>query len=149
MKRTQADDLKYGMSMERRTKSRIEQLVGEEIILGGGYNTFDYHNKTKTVYVELKSRRICHDDYPTAIIGKNKVDFCTDPSKEYYFVYNYNDGIYYIKYDKELFDTFEVKRDYIRGDRIGCPGRANDVVYIPVSHLTPAPPNAVNIVMNI
>jgi hypothetical protein len=78
----------------------------------------DYINDNKTIYIEMKTRRVNHDQYPTALIGKNKVDFCQKSSATCYFVYVYMDGMFYIKYDKALFDTFEC-RDYERGYRTG------------------------------
>jgi hypothetical protein len=84
--------------------------------------------------VELKTRRIRHNEYPTALIGKNKIDFCSDPTKSYYFVYSYKDGLFAIKYNKDLFDTFETSA-YKRGDRDDAPAIENVVVYIPHQHL--------------
>lgn len=88
-----------------------------------------------TIYAELKSRRIKHDEYDTAIIGLNKIEACTNPDVDYYFVYSYLDGIYYIKYDKTLFSTFVVDTSYQRSDRVGCSNRPSAVVYVPIKNL--------------
>jgi hypothetical protein len=85
--------------------------------------------------VELKSRRIRHDKYPTALIGLNKVEACNDENKDYYFVYCYDDGVFYIKYDKETFLKFERNYEYRRGDRSDCYNYASKIVYIPVEKL--------------
>ena len=129
---SQQADLQFGHTHEISQKSNIELLVGEPVDYKGGFNLFDYRNKAQTIFVELKSRRIRHDDYDTAIIGMNKVEFCSDPTKSYWFCYNYLDGLYYIKYDKALFDTFESNMSFTRGDRLNCPGIPNHVLYIPV-----------------
>jgi hypothetical protein len=133
---SQAADLSYGISREVSLHNQIEELVGDSIERRGGMSVFDYSNKAKTIYVELKSRRINHDQYPTALIGLNKVEFCSNPEVDYYFAYSYLDGIYYIKYDKDLFATFEVNTSYQRGDRADCHNRPSAIVYVPVKHLT-------------
>lgn len=92
----------------------------------------DYTNLGRTIYVELKTRRIKHDQYPTAIIGLNKLKWCQrDPTKEYYFVFCYTDGLYYIKYDDTVFNEFERNLEYYRGERDDCINTAQSIVYIP------------------
>jgi hypothetical protein len=98
-------------------------------------SVFDYNNRAKTIYVELKSRRIRHDEYSTALIGLNKIEACINPDVDYYFVYNYLDGIYYIKYDKTEFSAFEVDTSYQRSDRGDCLNKPSAVMYVPVKKL--------------
>ena len=115
---SKTQDLEFGLKSEENTKSVLEQFLGCELKKTGTYAAMDFVNEPKTIYVELKTRRVNHDQYPTALIGKNKVDFCKISNSTCYFVYVYMDGIYYIKYDKKLFDSFEL-RDYERGQRQG------------------------------
>lgn len=131
----QADDIAFGKKSEMSLHTKIEKLVGDTIEWRGGMETFDYSNRGKTIYAELKTRRIKHDDYDTAIIGLNKVEACTNPDVDYYFVYSYLDGIYYIKYDKTLFSTFVVDTSYQRSDRLGCSNRPSAIVYVPIKNL--------------
>ena len=133
---TQSADLEFGTRNEDTIKNQIEAIAGTPLIKQGGYSVMDYTNDTKTVYVELKTRRIKHDDYPTALIGANKIEFCSDPEKNYFFVFCYSDGIYYIKYDDSLFNTFERSDNYYRGERDDCINNAQSVFYIPINHLT-------------
>lgn len=135
---TQVADLAFGTRSEDLIKNQIECIVKTPLTKLGGYSIMDYSNETNTLYVELKTRRIRHDAYATALIGANKIAFCNDPSKEYYFVFCYSDGIYYIKYDKKLFDTFERRDDYYRGERSDCYNPVQSVVYIPISKLSAA-----------
>jgi len=128
---SQKNDIIFGEKSEGTLLNRIEGLVGQPLARQGGFNIMDYTNANKTVYVELKTRRIRHDTYSTAIIGKNKIDYCSDPSKEYYFVFSYLDGVFYIKYDDQLFSSFEVQNDFWRGEREDCVNRAQCVVLIP------------------
>lgn len=133
--RHQNEDLAYGEQCELNLRDTVEHIAGCPIDWRGGLSIFDYKNSSNTVYVELKSRRIKHNEYSTALIGKNKVDFCNDPTRNYYFVYNYLDGIFYIKYDKALFDTFTVQEKYMRSYRAGCSNNPSDVVHIPYTAL--------------
>jgi hypothetical protein len=95
----------------------------------------DYTNEAKTVYVELKTRRVKSNQYPTTIVGVNKINFCKDADKNYYFAFCFEDGLYAIKYDKELFDTFERNTNYWRGARAGCANVQQSVIHIPVDKL--------------
>ena len=132
---SRATDLAFGEMSERETQNHIEGFLNEPLQRQGGYSTMDYSNPNKTIWAELKTRRIRHNQYPTAIIGRNKINFCSDPQRSYYFFYRYTDGIFYIKYDKTVFDTFEVE-DYQRGERSDCIDNAQSCVFIPHGHLT-------------
>ena len=136
---SQKSDIVFGEKSEVSLLSRVEGLVGQPLARQGGFNIMDYTNANKTVYVELKTRRIRHNAYPTAIIGKNKIDFCSDPSKEYYFVFSYLDGVFYIKFDAELFASFEVDSEFLRGERDDCVNRPQFVVLVPSHLLLPLP----------
>jgi len=136
---SQKNDIVFGEKSEVSLLSRVEGLVGQSLARQGGFNIMDYANMNKTVYVELKTRRIRHNAYPTAIIGKNKVDFCSDPSKEYYFVFSYLDGVFYIKFDAELFASFETEGEFVRGERDDCLNRPQSVVFVPSRLLLPIP----------
>ena len=131
---SRADDIVLGSDSESRNFLTLQRYLSTTLQHNGTYAVMDFSNPTKTVYVELKTRRIRHDEYPTALIGKNKIDFCSDPAKSYYFVYDYKDGLFAIKYNKALFDTFETSA-YKRGDRPDATAVENIVVYIPHQHL--------------
>lgn len=133
---TRQEDLAFGIPNETRMLNTIQSLVGQPLERQGSFDVMDYANKGRTVYVELKSRRIRHDQYPTAIIGLNKVEWCrTNPGKDYYFCFSYTDGLYYVKYDDALFKTFDRNMQYLRGDREDCANNPNAIVYIPSSKL--------------
>jgi hypothetical protein len=133
---TQRNDLEVGLRSEKTLRGRIEELVGEPLTHLGGHSVMDFANTSKTIYAELKTRAISSLNYPTAIIGKNKVEFCNDPTKNYYFVFCYRDGLFYIKYDKELFATFREENDFMRGERADCVNRPQRIVHIPREQLT-------------
>jgi hypothetical protein len=82
----------------------------------------------------MKSRRIAKDQYDTALLGYNKILACNKPNTEYYFVYKYTNGLFYIQYNKELFDTFRVEK-YRRGERDDCLNSEADTIFIPTNLL--------------
>lgn len=109
------------------------------------YGKHDFYNNTKgemfskkwaTKAVEVKSRLdITHNRYWTAFIDCHKVE-AQLPNIEYYYVYIYADGIFFIKYDEAVFKNFEINREAIgyREDvgRVECSPRYE----IPYEHLT-------------
>lgn len=132
---TLAADLAFGAQSENTTQKHLEVFFDRKLIHRGGFSSFDYDDGS-TLFVELKTRRIAHDKYPTAIIGGNKVDTArNNPERSYWFCYAYNDGLYGIKYDKDLFDTFE-RTEYARGEREDYHNRPQDCVFIPYTALT-------------
>jgi hypothetical protein len=130
---TQASDLMFGIGNQTAVQSRIARFLNTTLDPLDDYSVMDWANPGRTVYVELKTRRIRHDQYPTALIGLNKVEFCSDPQKEYYFCSSYLDGLF------ELFATFDRNYSYQRGERPDCINNASRIVYIPVSMLQPFP----------
>ena len=133
---TLKDDVAFGTKSEENIIVDLQDLFKTTFERQGGFSIMDYHNPTKTVYVELKTRRLRHDQYETTIVGKNKVDFCRDPNKDYYFVFSFLDGIYYIKYSSSVFSKFQVNNNYFRGERDDCKNVRQTVVYIPYTALT-------------
>ncbi len=132
---TQANDYLLGFGSERKCISLLGNFFAKPLYSNGRYAPFDYSDEGKTIFVELKTRRISHDAYPTTIIGANKVAQCTDPTKQYWFAYCYQDGIYVIQYNKELFDTFENNPEYQRGVRSDTANNSQNVIFIPIHHL--------------
>ena len=104
----------------------------------GKYAVMDFKDKNSTIYVELKSRRIPHNRYPTAILGWNKV--CEAKWREAngaksFFCWSYQDGVFYLPYNSTLFDTFQHEEDYQRGARDDCANSVQHIVLIPHTHL--------------
>jgi hypothetical protein len=142
--KTQKADIAFGEASEMTNLDILQNFLDTTLERKGGYAVFDYENPSKTIFVELKTRRIRHDTYDTALIGLNKVAFCnTINDVDYWFAYCYTDGIFVIKYDKELFDTFEVRHDYRRGPRDDVVNREQSVVLIPTEHLVKVKPEEI------
>jgi len=133
---TLRNDLTFGLASETQNIRWIQNFLGTTLEKTSTYSVMDWTSTDNTIYVELKTRRIKHDAYPTAIIGQNKVAFCSDPNKKYYFCYSYLDGLYYIKYDADVFANFERNNDYHRSYRPDTSNNASGVIFIPVNLLT-------------
>jgi len=104
----------------------IQKLFNRDIkIIENDLARFDYECD-KYCY-ELKTRTNTKDKYPTTLIGRNK----TESDKKIIFLFKYTDCLCYIKYKKELFDTFEVKK-FNRNVRAS---NKSDYLFIPVEHL--------------
>ncbi len=70
------------------------------------FHPFDFHNSDSGDWFEVKSRRFNHNKYKTTMIGYNKVDYIRKYSmKNVYFIFIFEDGNYYYKYNPD--DKFE------------------------------------------
>jgi hypothetical protein len=129
-----AADRAFGAMGETQASGILNSAFNTTLERRGGFHTFDYGGTLptgRTIELELKTRRIRHDQYPTTMVGRNKIEYCTNPNTDYYFVFNFSDGMYYIKYDSVLFATFECRNDFVRSQRSDCYNPVQSVVYIP------------------
>lgn len=132
-----ASDLAFGTANEVPVQKKVEKFLETPLIRRGGMSTFDYDNndEEKMIFCEVKSRRIRHNAYPTAIIGANKVEVAQrNPKNTYWFFFDYLDGLYGIKYDEEKFSQYE-RSEYSRGDRPDYHNRPQDCFFIPSGDL--------------
>ena len=101
-----AEDIKFGKKNERQLLKIIQDKFGKDLQPAENrFAPFDF--VSDKVCVELKSRTCKHDTYPDTMIGKNKVNYATKATnKEFYFVFNFTDGLYYFKHDNNYnYDT--------------------------------------------
>jgi hypothetical protein len=127
-------DYSFGTANERTTHSKLNTYFNKTLLYRGGSASFDYDDGA-TFYVELKSRRIRHNDYPTTIIGANKAAIAeANPSRTYWFCWNYEDGLYGIQYTKEKFASYDC-RMYQRGARPDTKNAPQMCYFIPVGDL--------------
>ena len=105
MERSITNDLAFGADNEIKVIDILRKKWCEEQIekTTNKYCKYDFESE-KTIW-ELKSRRNTKNKYPTTIIPVHKL---IDNPKDYYFVFYFTDVCSYIKYDKELFNTFSV-----------------------------------------
>ena len=130
------DDIQMGMSNEDHCRPLLESYLKTTLKKNNWNAVFDFKNENEDIWVELKSRRVNKERYPTTIITRGKLDFCSDLTKSYYIAFQFEDGLHIIKYDNELFDTFAFYTKYMRSPRYGASNNVQSVVFIPVSKLT-------------
>ena len=85
-------DLEFGHKEEIRIKSILEEYFGELNVLDK-YNPFDYENDE--YLIELKSRRIPHNKYDTAMVNYSKLLRTSNTRKKRVIIFNYSDGLFY------------------------------------------------------
>lgn len=111
------DDLNYGIAKEEPIMIRIQnhfnksKLVNTKEKYGDQYCHWDFESEDGIKY-ELKTRRNRKNAYPTTIIPVHKAG-----EGELYFMFEFTDGLYYIKFDKEVFKTFGTRMIQVK--RIG------------------------------
>ena len=64
------------------------------------FNVFDFKGENK--YLELKTRKCSVKTYPTTMIGVNKVERAKSLNENVYFIFQFTDGVYCWKYDKNI-----------------------------------------------
>jgi len=130
----QHEDLEYGKASELAVLPMINKHFNDNAVASSEvYSTQDFFSQN-AVY-ELKSRKIVHNLYPTALIGCNKAILKQeDREKSLYFVFSYLDGLFYIKYDEQRFS--EWKSVFQRNARLGCRDLPHEVFHIPYNALT-------------
>ena len=135
---TQKKDIAFGLKSEEDNLNILQSFLDTQLERKGGYAVFDFENPNKTIFVELKSRRIGSKTFDTAIIGFNKIAFADHfgNDAQFWFAFCYIDGIFVIKYNKEQFDKYEVRNDYVRGARNDTTNKPDKVVMIPMIDLT-------------
>lgn len=126
-------DLKMGFKNEKECLPIIKQFFNDYNleVYKDVYEVIDFKSESK--YIEFKSRRIEHNKFKSSLIGANKIDDFKKSNKECYIVYKYIDGLYYIKYDENLFNTFNTTIQYTQRD-----GKVekSKVFNIPIEHLS-------------
>ena len=96
------NDYKFGDIQEEIILPIIQSFFGTNINRSlDQYSKFDFFDDD--CYYELKSRTNNVSKYPTTMITADKIN----DDKKTIFIFNFTDGIFYIEYNKEQFDTYE------------------------------------------
>jgi hypothetical protein len=132
MNRSYKQDNQMGLHAEKEILPILEKYFGEKIV-ASQYKYEKYDGASQTAVYEIKSRSNTSNAFPDTLIGANKV--IPNCSKIQRFIFNFTDGIYYIEYDEELFNTFE-NSPFVRDPRIDYTDEVRSYYYIPVKKLT-------------
>jgi hypothetical protein len=102
MNNIQRKDLNFGFKSEEEIHSILEEPFGNLLRSTrnpemGKYYEFDKYNED--YFIELKTRRIKHDKYPTLFFGENKLIKGDEllkkcPHLRIFYLWRCNDGIY-------------------------------------------------------
>jgi hypothetical protein len=102
------------------------------------FSRYDFKDKEKKIYVEMKNRRVSHHQFPSTMIGKVKYDFAMRKlEKGYttYFVFGFEDGhLAYIKVTENEFKDFEIRK-FKRSFRYDARDLECDYIFIPMIKL--------------
>lgn len=129
--RTYKEDYEFGKSIENEILPIISKYFSDNIkYIQFRYSTYDF--KGKNTKYELKSRTNCKDAFSETLLPNSKLKYC-DKQKTI-FLFKFTDGLYYIEYKKELFDTF-TKDVFCRHQRSDYYDKPQLYVYIPVAKL--------------
>jgi hypothetical protein len=123
------EDFKLGLTQEDILLEVIKKKFGNDIVKTKLSSIFDF--KSETTLIELKTRRVKKDTYPDTMIGLNKIEYAAKSDKEIYFAFQFIDGLYYWKYDKDVILNY---RGGGRSDRGKC--EYKPYCYIPVNLLS-------------
>lgn len=127
-------DKAFGKQKEITIKEIINNKFNCAIKKLPPFHVYDFIDKKTNTYFEHKGRRNEYNKYPTTMIGYNKIEFIKkNPNNIYYFIFGFTDGNYYIKYDEELFKTFNVN---IGGRNDREKPEYKNYLYIPITALT-------------
>ena len=122
-------DYNFGLQKEVELLPILRKFFYDDTIIQlDRHNVFDYKGDNK--YIELKSRNNNYNRYQTTMIGYNKIKKALELNEDVYFVFNFTDGLYYYKFDRDK--ELEIKQGG-RFDR-GIP-EIKDYYFIPIEIL--------------
>ena len=102
------NDLEFGLMKEGEIMETLKEYFDNDIQKTEPFCVYDAHSPKNQTRYEIKSRRCKYNAYPTTIIPYNKKNGAID-GKRLLFVFSYTDGLYYIEFNENVFDSFETK----------------------------------------
>lgn len=126
----QQQDIIYGELEEDRLMDILNEKWNTNLRRVGSSSILDFITGNNEYYVEIKSRRNKHNQYPTTMIGYNKIAYIKKHNLNCVFVFAFTDGDYYYTYNDN--DNFTIATGG-REDR----GKQefNKYYYIPIEKL--------------
>lgn len=146
---SQCADLAYGAEREEKNHRLIENFLGCKLKKLDKYNVmdwieipFDEGDESPLWLIEQKARKMTYLQllnnyrspklkYPSALIGKNKIDYIKNNGGNGIVIFDFTDKIMYWQFDEEEYSKMEVEEQFIRGGRYGCIDKPHPVVHIP------------------
>ena len=102
-------DIEFGNKAEIEVIKLLRVHFSENIIKNTyRFATYDAKCKETNTNYEIKARRCAMNSYPTTIIPCSKTAK-KEERDNLIFVFLFTDGLYYIKYDPKVFETFSTE----------------------------------------
>ena len=133
-----AEDYAFGKMNEDDIKLCVRTLFDNKEVEQSKkkFAPFDFHTEDNSHFAELKTRRVCYNAYPTTLITTKKIDHAAaHPESTFFFLFRFTDGLYYIQYNPEVFETFESMK-FKRFARADHYDKSVEHTYIPIEALT-------------
>jgi hypothetical protein len=126
-------DFTFGKQSEEEVLPIIRKYFNDDTIqhTTDKFCKFDYFGDN-TLF-ELKSRNLRYNTYKTTLIGLDKT-INNNKDNTVIFLFKFVDGLYFIKYEKKVFDAFEIKK-FVRDPRSGYNDKPKLYLYIPIENL--------------
>lgn len=104
--RSYTEDYEFGKKSEYTILEKLNNYFKDNIEPKSyRYSTYDYKGD-KYIY-ELKTRRNTYNAYPDTLFPKKKITSNLNVSDKIIALFSFTDGLYYIEYEKELFECFD------------------------------------------
>ena len=125
-------DYEFGRQSETTVLDTIRTFFNDSTITPST-DKFDRYDFTGAgCKYELKTRRLTRNRFASTMLPLGKL--LSENPENNIFLFQFTDGLYYIRYDKETFSAFNVA-PFCRQDRAGFDAE-QDYIYIPVNLLT-------------
>jgi hypothetical protein len=121
----QKDDIEFGRRNEEKNLPILKTMFGEDLVkTKNTFNIRDFYNKN--YFIEQKSRKCKHDQYPDYMIGWNKIEDAVNADRKYIIVMDFTDGTFFYQFNKEDIGNGIEKRMGGRMDREDASGNLMD-----------------------
>lgn len=127
--KTFEEDFSDGIKSENLVFEIIKNKY-ENLLKSDKFCVYDFSNDKYEI--ELKTRNIAHDLYSTVIISCNKCE--RKRTKRIVLMFQYTDGLYYIRYRKSKFKHYE-KFNFRRNQRNDFNDKYSECFKIPITDL--------------
>tara|TARA_B100000676_G_C17699585_1_gene640545 strand:+ start:61 stop:492 length:432 start_codon:yes stop_codon:yes gene_type:complete len=111
-------DLRYGFKSEKEIHSYLEKTFGELKDTKDKFGKhFEFDKYNEKYFIEIKTRRINHRQYPTLMFGKNKYLkgeelLKKNPKLRIFYLWRCYDGVYYWEHNSsEYTEQISGRRD--------------------------------------
>ena len=107
-------EYEYGLKWEQILHPVFNDIFNKEFKDTDKFCVYDFFKDN--IYIELKSRKIKKDAFPTTIVGMYKINHTKsmvthNPNKEYYYFFKFIDDdehLYYWKYNEEDMEDWKI-----------------------------------------